>query len=486
MDEHLSDLPAERCVLAGLFNYGISAYIEIAELLSATTFTDTVNQAFYKTLYYLIVEQNVEHPDKSSLISAASTLGLGFIFENKDDLQHVRSIINSEVKLENVVNWAAKIRKLEITRLLKKQLREANYDLDKIKGIEPIDSIIGIAEKAVFDFSEILLNANDEKPVLLGQDVDKWLDHVEEHPVDIIGISSGYNIYDLAIGGGFRRKTVSLIGSRQKVGKSLLSINVGLFAASKLKIPTLYLDTEMNELDHYPRCLSHLCYDNGCKITINDIECGKYSKIEKKRTEVRRASDYLRSIPFFYKNISGKSFEHVMPIMRRWIHQHVGYADNGQTKPCLIIYDYVKLMKSDDLGDGLKEYQALGFLMTSMHNFTVKNDIPILGFVQLNRDGINSEETDTIAGSDRIGWLTTNYSIFKTKSPDEIATDGPENGNRKLVVVSSRHGSGLKEGDYINFNFVGEYAKIIQLRTRFQVRDDKQGNNNINGATQSD
>lgn len=477
MDEHLSDLSAERCVIAGLYQYGIKSWLEIGELVLPTTFTNEITQILFKILYSLIVEQKIERPDKASVLSCAASLGFTYLFQDQETLEQIRLAFNAEVRLENVILWAAKIRKLEIARLLKKQLRDANKKLDDIKGIEPIEQIVGIAEDSIFDFSQLLINSDSDKPSLMGDDLEAWITHIESNPVDILGISSGYHLYDISIGGGFRRKTVSLIGSRSGIGKSQCAINIALFVAGKLKVPTLYLDTEMNKLDHWGRTLANLCYNNGYKITINDIETGQYSRSEKKKTEVRRAADSLSKMPFYYQNVSGKSFESIISIMRRWIHQSVGTDNNGNLLPCLIIYDYVKLMTSENLSANLSEYQALGFLMTSMHNFAVKQDVPILAFVQLNRDGINNEETSVISGSDRILWLTTNFSIFKDKSPEEIAADGIEHGNKKLVVLKSRHGSGLTPGDYINYYMIGEYGKVLQGQTRFQLRQNKQGNN---------
>ena len=45
----------------------------------------------------------------------------------------------------------------------------------------------------------------------------------------------------------------------------------------------------------------------------------------------------------------------------------------------------------------------------------------------LFRDGITKESTDTASGSDRIVWLCSNFTIYKRKSDEEIAKDGPEN-----------------------------------------------------------
>ena len=123
-------------------------------------------------------------------------------------------------------------------------------------------------------------------------------------------------------------------------------------------------------------------------------------------------------------------------------------------------------MSSSSISNNIQEYQALGFQITNLHNLAVKYDFPCLSFVQLNRDGITKESTDAVSGSDRLIWLCTSFSIFKSKSPEELAEDGPRAGNRKLVPIVSRHGAGLDDGNYINLRMHGEYAKLEELRTR--------------------
>ncbi len=143
----------------------------------------------------------------------------------------------------------------------------------------------------------------------------------------------------------------------------------------------------------------------------------------------------------------------------------------GKAKDCLIIYDYLKIMESSEIRGDLKEYQLLGFLMTSLHNFAIRYEVPVLAFVQLNRDGITKESTDTASGSDRIIWLCSNFTIYKRKSDEEIAKDGPENGNRKLVPVIARHGEGLDDKDYINVQMIGKYGKLVEGKTAFELED---------------
>ena len=140
-------------------------------------------------------------------------------------------------------------------------------------------------------------------------------------------------------------------------------------------------------------------------------------------------------------------------------------------------------MDAAEIKGDMKEYQALGFLMTSLHNFAIRYEVPILAFIQLNRDGITKESTDTASGSDRIIWLCSNFTIYKRKSDEEIAKDGPENGNRKLVPLIARHGEGLEDRDYINVNMIGKYGKLIEGQTAFELED---GVNTTNDKTEVD
>ena len=129
-------------------------------------------------------------------------------------------------------------------------------------------------------------------------------------------------------------------------------------------------------------------------------------------------------------------------------------------------------MGSEGISSSMQEYQVLGFQITKLHNFMVKYDAPCLAFVQLNRDGITKESTDVVSGSDRLIWLCTSFSIFKLKSDEEVADDGVDYGNRKLVPVVARHGEGLDDGDYISMKMFGKYGRIDEGMTRNEIHVD--------------
>jgi replicative DNA helicase len=459
-----NDLAAERAVLAGVCRYGAEGYHEVADLVNESTFSIDSNQIIWSCFKKLIEHDERQKIDIPSVCSCATELGIGYIFEKKQEIQHLQSIFNFPVDISNVRKFAAKLRKLQLAKDYADSLTVARDKLYEVTGEEAVSDILSIGEKAIFDFGNTITNTNDG-PVSLGSDIDELIAKLEAEPVEQMGISTGYSKFDFAIGGGLRDATVNVIGARPKTGKTLLSDNIGSHIAGNVLLPVLNLDTEMIRKDHQIRTLAMLS-----EVAINDIETGRYSKQPNKRHVVRAAASRIKNMTYDHQSIGGLGIDEILGYTRRWISKRVGFRADGRANPCVIIYDYLKLTSSAGLGNNLSEFQALGFMMTKLHDFGVKYEIPILAFVQLNRDGINKEDTDSISQSDRIAWLCSNFTIYKKKSDEEIAEDGPEHGARKLVPVMARHGQGLESGEYINMIFKGYCGKIIEGKTNLEIQ----------------
>jgi len=467
MAEVLADVAAERAVLAGIYKFGSEAYFDIADILQVDTFTVESNQMIFKCMKTAIEANNDIRVDIPTILSTASELGLSYIFDKKQELLHLQAITNFPVQMSNVRRFAGKIRKLHVTRVIREQLEMAGDRLLDIKGDESLSHIMGVAEDAVFDLSK-LINNEDNHPRRLGDGIVEYVQYLADNQVDQIGISTGYKNYDMAIGGGLRGSTINIISARPKTGKTLLSDNMGYYIADH-KIPVLNLDTEMRREDHIHRTLAMMteCY-------IYDIENGKYATKPDSKEMILKAAHKLEEekTPYYHLSIGGLPLEEQLAVMRRWILKEVGLKPNGKANPCVLIYDYLKLMDSKEISGNMAEFQALGFLLTTLHNFALRYDIPILAFMQLNRDGISKETTDTASGSDRIVWLCSNFTIFKKKSDEEIQEDGPESGNRKLVPVIARHGE-WDDRNYINMHMKGYCAKIVEGQTKFELSKNK-------------
>jgi replicative DNA helicase len=395
--------------------------------------------------------------DLPALLAAAERLGHRESITTDREIQYINSLKEFPVNKDNVFNFALEIKKYEFARKIKSIAKNVCNSVDDLDGTESIDDIISLLENPVVEF--LKEDSVGEKPEALSQDIFAYLEYLENNQCDIVGIPTGFSRYDAAIGGGIRRKCVDLIAARPKTGKSVFADAVAI-NVSGTGVPVLMLDTEMGKNDHIHRILSSL---SGVDLKL--IETGKFANDES-RIKVHEAAHKVKKMPYDYISVAGKSFESILNIIKRWVHHTVGVDDNGVTKDCLIIYDYLKLMSGSGLTGNMQEFQALGFQITSLHNLCVKLDVPCLSFVQLNRDGITKESTDAVSGSDRLIWLCTSFTIFKQKSDEEIAEDGPNAGNRKLVPIVSRHGGGLNDGDYINMKMVGKQTRLEELKTR--------------------
>ena len=458
--DNLTDVGAERAVLAGLFQYGVDSYIEIADLIDNQSFGHANNKILFECVKRVIEEnRNVDLP---SILSAAEVLKFSESVNNEEELQYINSLFNFPVDKDNVITFAVTLKKLEFAKKIKKITAKIHKDIDSVNGSESIDEIVSLLEAPVMDF--LMEDDGGEKPEMIGEGASEYIEFLKENKCDIIGIPTGFPRYDHAIGGGLRRKCVDLVSARPKVGKSVFADNVALNVASD-GVPVLVLDTEMSKEDHLNRIIANLS-----NVPINDVATGKFVDDDEKHEKVYDAVEHIESIPYSYVSVAGKPFEQILNIIKRWIMQEVKMDENGKTNECVVVYDYLKLMSSNSITNNIQEYQALGFQITALHNLCVKYDFPCLSFVQLNRDGITKESTDAVSGSDRLIWLCTSFSIFKLKSPEELAEDGPQAGNRKLVPIVSRHGAGLDDGDYINMNMLGEHARLVELRTRNEFR----------------
>lgn len=461
----LTDVMAERAIESGLYNYGSEVYTDVSDIITDTAFTTDATLAIWKVLEKIFKDSGAAKPDIPTFLSVAKTLGYEDFFDNKEELKHLRAVISMKVERGNVRNLAMKIVKLRIARELQDELAASKDELGEITGDEAVETILAMAEARVFDYVS-KLSGNESGGSVVGEGLDEYIQNLIDHPISQVGLKTGWDRYDQAIGGGLRRKTVGVIGARMKVGKSQAGMNIARYVSTVSRLPVWYGDTELDKKDHQDRNLAALSM-----VPVNDIERGVFGGDPAQVDAVKLAASVLKEAPYRYECIAGMPFEEVLGKMRRWVLQEVGLREDGQANDCLMVFDYLKLMDSSAIGKQLQEYQVLGFMMTSLHNFAVRYGVPILVLVQLNRDGIDSEGTDSVSGSDRIGWLCSHLSILKVQSPEEKAEQvgSDVKYSHKLVTLVARHGAGLPDNEYINMRARYAYGLLEEGPTKSEL-----------------
>lgn len=475
---NLCDLPSERAVLAGVFQYGAESYLDICDIVTSNTFVYETNKLIWACVEHSYKKTEVQKIDYPTLLSSAKAIGLPSDFLSKqEDKTHLRSLSNMPVIQDNVRRMAAKIRKLEIARLLGSQLELAKESIDGISGDETIDQILSKAEQPIFDFTSLLTDAGQQGVVLMGDGAEEYIQHLIDNPRDMMGISTGMPHYDIAIGGGVRPNSVDVIAARAKAGKTQLVDNIGVHISRNVKIPVLNVDTEMTKDEHLIRIAANMA-----GVATYDIETGRVRFNEEHKSKVLAAARELKTIPYYYESVIGMRFEDILSSMRRWVTRTVGLNDDGSAKPCIILYDYIKLMSSDFLSGAMQEYQALGFIMSGLKNFMGRYKVGCICLAQLNREGTEREDATVVSGSDRIIHYCTSFSIYKKKGDEERAEAPPlaQKYTHKMIPVLSRHGGGLDDGDYINIESEYSMGRVTEGPTRFEVESAA----NIEGTTQ--
>jgi replicative DNA helicase len=460
----LEDIITEKVVLAGLYNHGADLFYELAHILTTTMFTDETHQCIFLCLQNMYVTKSLNKLDEPSFFATLNELGFAYLIDSKSELSLIKSIINTYTEKENIKSWCIKLRKLQTARDLILEEKDVIKKLEKVDGTQTFGEILGFAEEPLINFSQSLDINNNNDIILLHNQIDEYLEQIENNPCDIVGLSTGYPILDEGIGSGIRKGTIMLLGARTGFGKSLFSVNVGTYVSSQLNLPVLYLDTEMSFQEHYPRILALLTYDMEFKAQIREIEKGSYIQSEKKKESVQKAAKIFKNSPFYYRNIKGVPFTEHLPIIRKFIYRHVGVKSNGEANDCLIIYDYFKLQDISELSQNIQERQVLRDMMQKISDFAGKYNFPVLMLTQLNRDGIDKEDQAVIRGSDSALDPVTTFCIFKEKSADEINVDTPEKGDCKIKILKSRHAEKHGGGNYISFMKIGKYGKIAEIK----------------------
>ena len=463
----LTDPATERNVNAVICQYGREAFDDIDDLVTPSTFVINTNQIVYKCLRHIFNNANRNETikiDNSILMATAKNLGYDDFFVDPKEIKLIDRLFVMPVEATNARKLAAMLRKLEIKRLLVQQLHMGLDDIENIPNDAPIEEVLSKVEGRILDFTS-LLNDESKQASHIGEDLDEYVDHLLSNPCESVGISTGYPLLDKAIG-GLRRGAIQLIAARAKAGKSMLSINIGMHIARKLGIKVLYLDTEMNKSSQHIRMLANLS-----DVDIDDIETGKFGKNKLKKSRVLAAKEELKKMPFTYAPIAGKPIEEIMSIIRKWIRTEVGFDENGNTNDCVVIYDYIKLMDSNDISKNMQETMAMGYLCMALNNMFVKYDVACLAFAQQNREGLDSTSLSTVAGSDRLSWYCASVSTYGIKASEDLEECGDKYGTRKLVPKIARFGEGIGEGNYINFHFIGKKAQIKQGKDYFTIKD---------------
>ena len=224
-----------------------------------------------------------------------------------------------------------------------------------------------------------------------------------------------------------------LIAGRMGMGKSAYMMNEALNML-KNGVPVLYIDTEMSKKQFISRAIASIT-----GIKVHKIEAGDLDDEEKQK--VFDTIQWFKTTSLVHRYMTEPNMDEVFALCKILKYK----MDLG-----FVVYDYIKA----DKDDSTTNYNYLGQITDFLKNKVAGSlNLPVLAGAQLNR---NME----VADSDKIERYISSSAYWHPKTSEEIAQNGPECGNYKIIVGKNRNGSRMADGEWIDVVFDGSRMRI--------------------------
>lgn len=444
----LEAVGAERAVLAIVMKKP-DEFFSVDEILDTEDFTNSGNSVIYSLIKDLVLEDPNVKLDDFTIISQAESKGIKDFFSlthNGDLLEALRATQKS-VSEESLNKYVATVKKASIKRHLISVLDALKDNVEDFDG-SAMDMKNMVEDKIFKSVGDI--DSSDEDIINLSKDFEDVINTYAETDATL-GLDIGLPRWQRDIG-NIRNGTLTGIFARAKEGKSQIAAHsmkkIGILGSELFgQLPVLLLDTEMQARNQQMRLCSMMT-----GIPYHRVESGAWRSKKEELDKIKEAFKAIKGAPIWYKNISGKSMNYVIPIIRKFVHKHVGGRTIGNVPRCLVIYDYVKLMNIADIKHAA-EYQMLGFLLSSLHDLAADLNFPMIVMGQLNREALQRDTVAGVAGSDRIIHNLDSFTIFRRKKQEEVELDGIQRGTHMLKCLVTRNGSGHDNDNWVNLHF---------------------------------
>jgi DNA primase catalytic core len=223
---------------------------------------------------------------------------------------------------------------------------------------------------------------------------------------------------------GLQKKRYIVVAAPSGVGKTAFAGVLARRAAIELKQPTLYFTFETGTETLTDRLIA----------SISGVETDKVitGYINKQEAElVHQAAEDIAASPLVMTE-RGIVFEECAAILRH---------DVLKRGTRLAIIDYMQLMNIAN-STHVRRDQELGFISRGFLELSKELDMTIIVLAQMNRDSTKagSNEGTGIGESWKIYQDTDGMLIFREKTKEEMAADGPDKGNRIMKLAKHRHG----------------------------------------------
>lgn len=393
-------------------------FYAVCSKVDETDFLSSDHRTIYVIMKTLVENGGLEKFDISMIVNEAKNNG---VVDNIGGYDYIDSIRQMPLERENLNYYVKNVleasTKYKIYKDLSNNMRVVEENRKDGKDSE---DLLGMIEAKVMDLSTKTKAIIEPRDISVG--IRDYIEEKRDNPVEMSGISTGYSILDTQID-GLVPGTLNIISARKKMGKSTFLTNVAANAAFRLKIPVLYIDTEMTFEEWRDRIIAML---SGVPERV--VKHGGYTK-DQYDAIIYKCVKIMERNKLFHERMPAYSVDKVSAIYKKYkIKENIGLA----------IFDYLKEPDGASINRQRKEWQILGDVSTRLKDLAGSLGIPFLSAVQLNRD-------NDVAGSDRISWFADVVMEWRERTKEELDVAPDDGGYMKLIVRDTRRGGRTPE-----------------------------------------
>lgn len=434
--DSISHAGSERAILSVAMRNPETLF-DICTEIETTDFTNTHNKKIYEIMLAILDNkyENIVQVNPTIISTLAQASG-----EDIGGMQYLDALQRTEVGEENIKFFINQVRQASIRREAFMKAVSVIAEAVECEDDDKDDFAARQEEK----FLDIVMRNNGSEDILhIGSMVDLIVEKRATNQREVLGMPTGFKEYDMQ-SGGLVPGRLKVWAAAAKTGKSALALNIAKHVAIHEGIPVLYIDTEMGTEEQIDRLISILATEmTGIVVPESAVSKGLFARNEKMNEAVDVAKQLIKGAPFYHLYMPDFSAEKIHNLARKFQRQH-GIEWNGYQDQFLLIFDYIKMGDDAMKNPNMQEYQVLGQIANTLKNKTAGQlNIPVLAFAQLNprtvhgADDVNSSH---MSGSNRIVMYTNELAFLRKKTEDEIANDGPENGNLVFKLGETRNG----------------------------------------------
>ena len=438
--EDINDITSETGVIATLIRHPEFSFY--SEELLPNHFSNKQNAIMYLALTILAKEEVSKEADAYGIVTALMSCDTTRRYADELDIDELHDFIDVSSSIARTT--------VEEYKILVKNVLDAAFRRDTFKELRECERLCldagtkELEQKIYSTLDDVMMSysTTSEVPAFAEIIDDCWAEIVRRQNDEGC---SGYRFKFPTLNqyATIERGELFIFAAEAKQGKSMMLLNCAVDLL-KQDLSVLYIDSELNTRMFTARILSHLS-----GVEYKRLTSGRYTPEEAQRIDLARA--WMKT----------RKFTHVyIPMFdQQTIYTTVKRVSHTQGIDVLIV-DY---FKGSGSGDAFDSYQELGRLVDQIKNRIAGDmNIAALGAAQLTSTG-------KVADSAKIGRNASTIAIIQDKTPDEIAEDGAECGNKKLRVILNRNGAQMSPTEYIDLQFNGNLVSYEEARQHIPV-----------------